>query len=85
MGKDAPKPIKSKRSHWSIESLRGSSLAYSRGWITGKLMKSSGFGFFMDYDGRPRRCDYRRLALELPRIRDVRQHGLIVSIVIAVI
>ncbi len=55
------------------------------GWITGKIVKGSGFGFFMDMIvGLAGACIGGFLSSHLG-LGGVGQHGLIVSIVIAVI
>jgi len=54
------------------------------GWITGKIMKGSGFGFFMDMIvGLAGACIGGFLSSHLG-LGGVGEHGLIVSIVIAV-
>lgn len=55
------------------------------GWITGKLMKGSGFGFFMDMIVGLVGALVGGFLSSLIGFGGVGQHGLIVSVVIAVI
>jgi len=55
------------------------------GWITGKLMKGSGFGFFMDMIVGIVGAVVGGFLSSLLGFGGVVQHGLIISIVIAVI
>jgi uncharacterized membrane protein YeaQ/YmgE (transglycosylase-associated protein family) len=55
------------------------------GWITGKIMKGSGFGFFMDMIVGLVGALVGGFLSSLIGFGGVGQHGLIISIVIAVI
>ena len=55
------------------------------GWITGKLMKGSGFGFFMDMIVGLVGALIGRFLSSFLVFGGVGQHGLIISIVIAVL
>jgi uncharacterized membrane protein YeaQ/YmgE (transglycosylase-associated protein family) len=55
------------------------------GWLTGKLMKGSGFGFFMDMIVGLVGALVGGFISSHLGFGGVRQHGLIVSIIIAVI
>ena len=55
------------------------------GWITGKLMKGSGFGFFMDMIVGLAGALIGGFLSSRLGLGGIGQHGLIVSIVIAVI
>jgi uncharacterized membrane protein YeaQ/YmgE (transglycosylase-associated protein family) len=55
------------------------------GWITGKLLKGSGFGFFMDMFVGLVGALVGGFLSKLVGFGGIGQHGLIISIVIAVI